>query len=344
MARLNTPETFGTVLPERALESRPRARAAKPTTALPAKPAFVPPRDDAGAAGAAAAQLLAAHRLRQVRLPLLSQARPAAADGHAAPARGGAGGRGGHRSADARLDRAPGARGDRLQRAEAAGGRGHPRVRRRRRRHALRRRARRRQGVRAGVRGLAAVRAPHPRHEHDERGVVRLRAGARRRRPARPRASSTSTPRRPTAPTWSSTTRPTTSPPRRRRRSTSPATTRRSASSTRSPRCGPARPRVDVAYCLLERPARAGHDDLHRRRRARAGRRAGPARPRPAHPLLRGHRHPAPRAVRRLPRPARALQLLAEQTLRPPPALWPGAPGRHTTPAGAPPAADPLLR
>src|SRR4051794_10442654 len=43
VARLNTPETFGTVLTERALEARPRARAAKPTTALPAKPAFVPP-------------------------------------------------------------------------------------------------------------------------------------------------------------------------------------------------------------------------------------------------------------------------------------------------------------
>jgi ATP-dependent helicase/nuclease subunit A len=43
VAQLNVPETFGTVLTERALESRPRARAAKPTTALPAKPAFVPP-------------------------------------------------------------------------------------------------------------------------------------------------------------------------------------------------------------------------------------------------------------------------------------------------------------
>jgi ATP-dependent helicase/nuclease subunit A len=43
VAQLNTPETFGSVLTEHALRSRPRARAAKPTTALPAKPAFVPP-------------------------------------------------------------------------------------------------------------------------------------------------------------------------------------------------------------------------------------------------------------------------------------------------------------
>jgi ATP-dependent exoDNAse (exonuclease V) beta subunit len=43
VTRLNTPETFGGVLTEDALVSRPRARAAKPTTALPAKPAFVPP-------------------------------------------------------------------------------------------------------------------------------------------------------------------------------------------------------------------------------------------------------------------------------------------------------------
>jgi ATP-dependent helicase/nuclease subunit A len=43
VARLNTPETLGTVLSERALHPRPRARAAASTTALPAKPAFVPP-------------------------------------------------------------------------------------------------------------------------------------------------------------------------------------------------------------------------------------------------------------------------------------------------------------
>jgi len=42
-ARLNTPETLGEVLPEAALSARPRARAAASTTALPAKPAFVPP-------------------------------------------------------------------------------------------------------------------------------------------------------------------------------------------------------------------------------------------------------------------------------------------------------------
>ena len=40
---MNTPETLGEVLPEAALSSRPRARAAASTTALPAKPAFVPP-------------------------------------------------------------------------------------------------------------------------------------------------------------------------------------------------------------------------------------------------------------------------------------------------------------
>ncbi|MDA0166303.1 PD-(D/E)XK nuclease family protein, partial [Solirubrobacter ginsenosidimutans] len=44
VARLNTPATLGTVLPERALEPSPRARAAAGTTALPAKPAYVPPR------------------------------------------------------------------------------------------------------------------------------------------------------------------------------------------------------------------------------------------------------------------------------------------------------------
>jgi ATP-dependent exoDNAse (exonuclease V) beta subunit len=43
LARLNTPETLGDVLPEAALSGRPRARAAAATTALPAKPAFVPP-------------------------------------------------------------------------------------------------------------------------------------------------------------------------------------------------------------------------------------------------------------------------------------------------------------
>jgi ATP-dependent helicase/nuclease subunit A len=44
VARLNTPATLGTVLLERALHPRPRARAAASTTALPAKPAYVPPR------------------------------------------------------------------------------------------------------------------------------------------------------------------------------------------------------------------------------------------------------------------------------------------------------------
>lgn len=44
LTRLSTPETVGTILPEAALKARPRARAAAATTALPAKPAFVPPR------------------------------------------------------------------------------------------------------------------------------------------------------------------------------------------------------------------------------------------------------------------------------------------------------------
>jgi ATP-dependent helicase/nuclease subunit A len=42
-AVLNTPDTFGTVLKEAALQPRPRARAVTSTTALPAKPAYVPP-------------------------------------------------------------------------------------------------------------------------------------------------------------------------------------------------------------------------------------------------------------------------------------------------------------
>ena len=63
-----------------ALKGRPRApRRRAATTALPAKPAFVPPRPLRARPVRAAPLLLAAHRLRAVRLPLLPPARPRAA-------------------------------------------------------------------------------------------------------------------------------------------------------------------------------------------------------------------------------------------------------------------------
>ena len=77
LARLSTPDNA--TLPEAALKARPRPRAAAPSTALPAKPAFVPPQPLRGPPGAAAPELLPAHGLLEMRLPLLPAARARAA-------------------------------------------------------------------------------------------------------------------------------------------------------------------------------------------------------------------------------------------------------------------------
>ena len=69
---------------------------------------------------------------------------------------------------------------------------------------------------------------------------------------------------------------------------------------------------VEVAYCLLERPA----EPVTTVYRAQDAPELADALAQLAHGLLTHHyevtRHPAPRAVRRLPRPARALQPPAE--------------------------------
>ena len=113
---------------------------------------------------------------------------------------------------------------------------------------------------------LTAVRAPHPAPARVTReAVVRLRARARRLRPARARhrrrlrhESRRHAPGR----RLQDRPRPRGHDPAA---TTSPATTRRSGSSTRSRRCAPARPRVEVAYCLLERPDEPVTTTSHRR-------------------------------------------------------------------------------
>ena len=260
----------GSTRPRRSATSCPRRRSSRARAPAPpshdgaARQARLrPARPGAGAAGPAAAQLLAAHRLREVRLPLL----PASACSGCPTSRhrrlrsslrswpGSTRGRAA-RSSTARSRTStsthPAAAGDEVIRAFAddAGSRS-PTPR----------------STRSGPSCTAFADSPlcerlDPRARRITReAVVRVRARARRLRPARPRHRRRATPTSPTARTWSSTTRPTASPRTRRPPSTSPATTRRSGSSTRSPRCGPARRAVEVAYCLLERPGRAGHDD-----------------------------------------------------------------------------------
>ena len=119
---------------------------------------------------------------------------------------------------------------------------------------------------------------------------------------------------RPTARTWSSTTRPTTSPRTRR-----PAEyiarnyeTQRLVYALAALRAGA--PRVEVAYCLLERPAEPVTRTFTAARRARPRGRAQASSPTGViHHDYEVTADPAPRAVRRLPRPARALQPPAER-------------------------------
>ena len=119
VARLNAPETLGTVLHERALAAA-AARPRRPEhDGASGQARLRPTRSRAGPAGAPAPLLLAADRLREVRLPLLPEPRARAARRDAASARGRARGRGRDRPADARLDRASRARGARLRRARA---------------------------------------------------------------------------------------------------------------------------------------------------------------------------------------------------------------------------------
>ncbi len=103
-------------------------------------------------------------------------------------------------------------------------------------------------------------------------------------------------------------------------------------------------PRVDVAYCLLERPA----EPVTTTYTADDAPELADALAQLAHGLL-THSYAVTDTPHRelcgdCPGRHALCSYSQEQTLRPPPPLWPGGQGRHTTPAGAPPAADPLLR
>ena len=156
-------------------------------------------------------------------------------------------------------------------------------------------------------------------------------------RPARPRHRRRLRATSATARIWSSTTRPTTSP-RTRRRSEYIARnyeTQRLVYALAALRDGA--PEVEVAYCLLERPAEPVTTRLHARQDAPE---LADALAQLAHGVL------DPRTIRSRRRPHRELcgdcpgrHALCSHpqsvTLRPPPAPWPGAPARRTSPAGA---------
>ena len=191
--------------------------------------------------------------------------------------------------------------------------------------------------------------------------AVRRGSPARARSPARPgsrsrssptaparscAASSTCSPSSPTARTWSSTTRPTACP-RTRRPPTYIARALRDAAARLRARRAPRRRAARRGRLLPARAARrAASPTIYRAADA----------PELAHRLttlargiidarLSGHGHAAPRAVRRLPRPRRrSAATRRAETLRPPPAPWPGAPARRSSPAGTSPAAGPPPR
>ena len=199
-------------------------------------------------------------------------------------------------------------------------------------------RARGHPGIRAGVRGLTAVRAADPRRRRHARGVVRVRARARRLRPARARLRRRLRPRGRRH------------PPRRRlqdrprpagrapRTSTSPATTRRSGSSTRSPRYERARPRSrSRTACSSARTSRS--------RRSTPPRTPPTSRTRSAKladGVLTHHYAVTETPHRELCGACPGRHALCSHpqslTLRPPPAPWPGTPARRTSPAGTSPA------
>ena len=299
---LNTPDTLpaGGARPGRA----PARRRARHRASRPAEGAAGSGRS--AASRAAAALLQRARRLCALRLPLLPAAAARAAARRAAAAdRGGGGGRARPARDDARLARAPHARGPRLRaarRALARGGAGDRRAvgdRGHRRGRAGHPRARDR------VRRVAAVRpagggAPHP-----PRGAVRVRPRAGRGRPARHRL-----PRRRRA-------RARRRDPHRRLQVRPPGgrrARRRRRARLRHPAdrlCarGAARRRAARRGRLLlpRAPGRAGHTGVHRRRRERALRAPGRPGPRRDRGPLPGRRRPAPRPVRRLPRPRLAV-------------------------------------
>ena len=319
------PRRSATSCPRRRSSRGPRARAAA-TTALPAKPAFVPPQP---IRARPAPQRLSYSQLSdyaQVRLPLLPAARARAARRHAAAAPEVEPEVAGDRPADARLDRPPRARGPRLRRPAR-----RPTIRDRRRSTPTSEV----EDIRRFVRAFADVPAVHARVA-DARKVTREAGFAFALEPdgSGPlvRGFVDVLAHEPTARTWSSTTRPTASPRTRPPPSTSPATTRRSGSSTRSPRCAPAR--RDRRGRLL--PARAARRAGHARstRAADAPELAdAPRRARPRHHRARLSGHATRRTASCAATAPGAHALCSHpqsETLRPPPAPWPGAPARRS--------------
>ena len=151
-------------------------------------------------------------------------------------------------------------------------------------------------------------------------------------------------PRSTTAPSWSSTTRPTACPRTRRPPSTSPATTRRSGSSTRSPRSARApRPSRSPTACSSSPTSRSPRST------------ARPTRPTSPHRLtalahgIIEHDYPVTDTPHRelcgdCPGREKLCSHPQSRTLRPPPAPWPGGPVRRSSPAGTSPAAGPPPR
>ena len=146
-------------------------------------------------------------------------------------------------------------------------------------------------------------------------------------------ASSTCSRSSRTAPSWSSTTRRTSSATIPT--TTSPATTRRSGSSTRWRRCRDGAPRVEVAYCLLDHDPETPVTRTYTQADA-------PDLADEINRLATGiltHAYPVtPTPHRELcgdcPGRAKLCCYGPDETLRPPPAPWPGVPVRHMSPAG----------
>ena len=286
--RLNAPATVGAVLPR--ARARPAASArARPARRCPTRPASstsrsarprpAPQRLSYSSLGAYARCGYRFYLERVLRLPRVTPPPRAAEAGErrrrstracAARSSTGCSRSSTSRGRRARARRDPRARrhvGDRARRAES---RGHPRARRR-------------------LRRLAAVRAAGRRAPPPARGAVRVRARARRRRPARQRL-----PRRRRArgrrrrPDRRLQVRPA-----RRRRAADVVerdyATQRVVYALAALRDGA--PRVEVAYCFLERPAEPVTRSFTARRRAGARRAARRTRPRCA----RGARTRSPR-------------------------------------------------
>ena len=345
----------GSTRPRRSARSCPK-RALAAAAARPRRPEhdraarqarLRPARARAGAAGAAAAQLLAAHRLRQVRLPLLPasacsgcptstppppEVEPEVVAGIDPRTRGSIV----HRALEEIDFDAPRRRPTDVD----------PGLRRRRRRHAHRRRGRGRSrpSSQAFADSPLCERLTRATNVTREawfafalepdgggplvRGIVDVYARrARRHAPGRRLQD------RP---------RPRGHDPARLHR----PQLRDAAARLRARRAAGRRARGRGRLLPARAPRRAGHDASTRAQDApELADALAAARPRPAHPPLRGH---ADTPHRELCGDCPGRHALCSHpqsvTLRPPPAPWPGAPVRHTSPAGASLAAGPPPR